>query len=51
MAKVWVSYVVSAHTADPLTNWKSFPKDGVSEDNLAPSAPAVTHHPHRVTLW
>ena len=36
----WVStYVVSAHTADPLTNWKSFPKDGVSEDNLAPSAP------------
>jgi hypothetical protein len=33
------TYVVSAHTADPLTNWKSFPKSGTSEDNLIPTAP------------
>ncbi len=33
------TYVVSSHTANALVNWKSFPKDGVSEDNLAPSAP------------
>jgi hypothetical protein len=34
------TFVVSAHTADPLTNWKSFPKNGFSEDNLIPTAPA-----------
>jgi hypothetical protein len=33
------TYVVSAHTSDPLTNWKSFPKSGTSEDNLVPTAP------------
>jgi len=33
------TYVVSAHTSDPLTNWKSFPKSGTSEDNLIPTAP------------
>lgn len=33
------TYVVSAHTADPLMNWKSFPKTGTSEDNLIPTAP------------
>ncbi|MCH8126723.1 CHRD domain-containing protein [candidate division KSB1 bacterium] len=33
------TYVVSAHTENVLTLWKSFPKSGFSLDNLAPSAP------------
>jgi hypothetical protein len=34
------TYVVSAHTADPLVNWKSLPQRGFSVDNLVPTAPA-----------
>jgi hypothetical protein len=33
-------YVVSAHTADPLVNWKSLRQRGFSVDNLVPAAPA-----------
>jgi hypothetical protein len=33
------TFVVSAHTPDPYVNWKSFPKTGMSEDNLIPTAP------------
>ncbi len=34
------TFAVVAHTNDPLTNWKSFPKRGFSVDNLSPMAPA-----------
>ncbi len=33
------TYVVSAHTGDVTQNWKSFPRHGISEDNLIPTAP------------
>jgi len=33
-------FVVSAHTDDPKVFWKSFPKFGVSIDNLIPTAPS-----------
>ncbi len=35
------TFFVTAHTVDPVTNWKSFPKMGMSEDNLIPTAPTV----------
>ena len=33
------TFVVTAHTANPTVLWKSFPREGSSEDNLAPAAP------------
>ncbi len=33
------TFVVSSHTPDPYVNWKSFPKTGMSKDNLIPTAP------------
>ncbi len=33
------AFVVSAHGAEALMNWKSYPKTGVSVDNLVPTAP------------
>jgi hypothetical protein len=33
------TFVVSAHTPDPLVNYKSFPQAGYSVDNLVPAAP------------
>ncbi len=33
------TFVVSAHTPNPQVNWKSFPKNGSSVDNLIPTAP------------
>ncbi|MFQ5709251.1 MAG: FG-GAP-like repeat-containing protein [bacterium] len=33
------TFVVFAHTADPLINWGSLPKSGFSVDNLIPTAP------------
>ncbi len=35
------TFVVSAHTNDVTNFWKSYPKTGVSEDNLIPTAPSV----------
>ncbi len=35
------TFVVSAHTSDVTTLWKSYPKTGMSEDNLIPTAPSV----------
>ena len=36
----WLTdFIVSAHTPDPLINWKSIPKSGYSVDNLIPLAP------------
>jgi len=36
----WLTdFIVSAHTPDPLINWKSIPKSGYSVDNLVPMAP------------
>jgi len=35
------TYVVFSHTAEPTVRWKSFPKSGISEDNLAPGAPTT----------
>lgn len=36
----WLTdFIVSAHTPDPLVNWKSIPKNGYSIDNLIPTAP------------
>ena len=32
-------FMVTAHTAIPAVNWKSFEKTGTSEDNLIPAAP------------
>ena len=33
------AFVVSAHGAEAVVNWKSYPKTGVSVDNLVPTAP------------
>lgn len=33
------TFVVSAHTPEVTLLWKSFPRHGVSEDNLVPTAP------------
>ncbi|NIV92987.1 T9SS type A sorting domain-containing protein [candidate division KSB1 bacterium] len=34
------SFIVFAHTADPLVNWASFSESGFSVDNLIPTAPS-----------
>ncbi len=47
------AFVVSAHTGDVLENYKSYPKTGMSEDNLIPTAPtslAATVETNQIAL-